>query len=319
MENGAKKPLLSICIPTYNRAEYLKKSIETIILQEEFKNGDVEIVVSDNASDDQTRDMMELYARSHSNIFYERNEENIQDANFPKVLSNAHGTYRRLCNDTLCFHEGSLKYICEIIESSSGARPFISWANGAVSCDEKSRTKDFQDYVQCLSFQMTAISCFGIWEEECSQIEYDLDGTELRLWQVRKGLELAYRNGQIIIANRKLTDIQSIKKKDISYGLYKVFYQNFFELLSPYFDNSALDTAVREYLEKDLLYGFFTPWCIQWELGARHLSYSQSENLKDAIFQHYRDKKYWKKYSFYYRAELLRELGKRAARKVIGR
>ena len=40
-----KKPLLSICIPTYNRCEYLKKSIETIISQKEFSDENVEIVI----------------------------------------------------------------------------------------------------------------------------------------------------------------------------------------------------------------------------------------------------------------------------------
>lgn len=47
-------PYLSLCIPTYNRASYLKNSIETIICQNEFKTGKVEIVISDNASSDDT-------------------------------------------------------------------------------------------------------------------------------------------------------------------------------------------------------------------------------------------------------------------------
>ena len=43
------QPLVSICIPTYNRAECLKETIESIICQPEFLEGKVEIVVSDNA------------------------------------------------------------------------------------------------------------------------------------------------------------------------------------------------------------------------------------------------------------------------------
>lgn len=45
-----KKPLLSICIPTYNRAEYLEKSLESIIRQSEFHSDDVDVVISDNCS-----------------------------------------------------------------------------------------------------------------------------------------------------------------------------------------------------------------------------------------------------------------------------
>jgi len=36
-----KKPLVSICIPTFNRAPYLKQSLDSIISQNEFQSGDV--------------------------------------------------------------------------------------------------------------------------------------------------------------------------------------------------------------------------------------------------------------------------------------
>ena len=48
------KPLVSICIPTYNRVEQLKITMESIMAQPEFREGKVEIVISDNASDDDT-------------------------------------------------------------------------------------------------------------------------------------------------------------------------------------------------------------------------------------------------------------------------
>ena len=44
------KPLVSICIPTYNRVEQLKITMESIMAQPEFREGKVEIVISDNAS-----------------------------------------------------------------------------------------------------------------------------------------------------------------------------------------------------------------------------------------------------------------------------
>lgn len=313
------KPLLSICIPTYNRAEYLKKSLEAIVAQEEFRAGIVEIIVSDNASDDGTESLMNHYAESYSNIYYYKNEKNILDANFPKVLSEGHGVYRRLCNDTLCFAEGSLKYICKLIRDNEEKRPFISWANSTVPCSRELLEVDFQNYVRILSFHMTAISCFGLWENECDHLERDLDGTELRLWQVRKGLSLAHGSREIVIANRKLTNVQSVEKKNISYGLYKIFFQNYFELLEPYFIQGLLSEEIREYLEKDLLYHFFTNWCIQWELKNKSFLYSESEDLKKAIFQHYKEKPYWRRYFLYYNVKKEKEIVKRILKKVTGR
>lgn len=317
MKTRPEKPLLSICIPTYNRAKYLKKSLKTIISQEEFQDGIVEVVVSDNASDDETESLVKRYMDSYSNIFFCKNEKNVLDANFPKVLSEGHGTYRRLCNDTLLFRKGSLKYICELIKANEKRRPFISWANGIKSCNKEIKSVDFQNYVRILSFQMTAISCFGLWENECEQIENDLDGSELRLWQVRKGLELAHHNEKIVIVNKKLTNIQNVEKKDISYGLYQIFFQNYFKLLSPYYAQDLISEDLKEYLEKDLLYNFFTIWCIRWELGEKRLLYSNSEDLKSAIFQHYKEKPYWWKYYFYYNGKKTKELMKRAIKKII--
>ena len=37
------KPLVSICIPTYNRVEQLKITMESIMAQPEFREGKVDI------------------------------------------------------------------------------------------------------------------------------------------------------------------------------------------------------------------------------------------------------------------------------------
>ena len=54
------KPLLSICIPTYNRAHYLKECLGSIVAQFDDRDvrDNVEVVVSDNASPDNTRELV---------------------------------------------------------------------------------------------------------------------------------------------------------------------------------------------------------------------------------------------------------------------
>ena len=77
-----KKPILSVCIPTYNRAEYLKLTIESIISQKEFLDEDVELVICDNASDDNTDEVVLQYSKKYRNIIYVKNEKNINNDNF---------------------------------------------------------------------------------------------------------------------------------------------------------------------------------------------------------------------------------------------
>ena len=72
-----KWPQLSICIPTYNRKVYLKQCIESIVNQKWFNKEDVEIVISDNASNDNTTDLIREYQNKYQNIRYFRNKKNI--------------------------------------------------------------------------------------------------------------------------------------------------------------------------------------------------------------------------------------------------
>ena len=48
------QPLLSICIPTYNRSEQLRRALESLVGQEGFS--EVEVVISDNCSTDGTEE-----------------------------------------------------------------------------------------------------------------------------------------------------------------------------------------------------------------------------------------------------------------------
>lgn len=55
MEN--KRPLLSICIPTYNRAEILDKTLFLLFSNPDFNVDEIEVVVSDNCSTDHTKQL----------------------------------------------------------------------------------------------------------------------------------------------------------------------------------------------------------------------------------------------------------------------
>ena len=77
-------PILSICIPTKNRSKILEKALENISSDEIFLNTDkVEIVISDNCSDDNTQDVCLKYKNMFPDkINYVRQEIDIKDKNF---------------------------------------------------------------------------------------------------------------------------------------------------------------------------------------------------------------------------------------------
>lgn len=66
--------LVSIIIPTFNRAEYLSETI-TSALNQTYKN--IEIIIVDNNSSDSSWKLIESFSRKHGNIICKRNSINI--------------------------------------------------------------------------------------------------------------------------------------------------------------------------------------------------------------------------------------------------
>ncbi len=89
--NNENQPLVSVGIPTYNRASTLVKSIESV-LQQTYRN--IEIVISDNASTDDTQSICEKFCNHDQRIIYIRQKTNLGAANnFKAVLEAAKGEY----------------------------------------------------------------------------------------------------------------------------------------------------------------------------------------------------------------------------------
>lgn len=74
--DGDRRPLLSICIPTYNRAPWLRFTLALWVEQAAAFPDKCEIVISDNASPDETRQVVESL-QGRAQVRYYCNETNI--------------------------------------------------------------------------------------------------------------------------------------------------------------------------------------------------------------------------------------------------
>lgn len=93
-------PKVSICIPAYNHAEYLGPALESALAQ---TYSDLEIVVSDNQSNDNTGELVAGFGRRNDRIRYFRAPEHLSmQENFNQCLALARGRYIKfLCADDL--------------------------------------------------------------------------------------------------------------------------------------------------------------------------------------------------------------------------
>jgi len=115
--NGIK---LSICIPTYNRCNYLSQAIESIVecLTDELREI-VEIVVSDNASTDDTEKVVCGYKKDIKNLVYSKSPYNCGfDRNLIKVIDLASGEYCWILGDDDEVCKDSISSILNDIKNS---------------------------------------------------------------------------------------------------------------------------------------------------------------------------------------------------------
>ncbi len=116
------KPLLSICIPTFNRESCLKDCLNSIVSQ--FTNKEIfdqlEVVISDNGSTDNTTNVVKEFQTKFSNINikYFRNETNIGfDRNLVSVVEKSTGEYCLTFGDDDAFFPNSFSIMLNRIKT----------------------------------------------------------------------------------------------------------------------------------------------------------------------------------------------------------
>lgn len=128
------RPILSICIPTYNRADYLHDALLSILVQltPELSHA-VEVVVADNASTDHTEQVAKEFIEKIDQFVYVKNPDNVGfDGNVNIVVRAATGRYCWYLGDDDAIVNGALAHMVEVCREdkydviSVADRPLLS-------------------------------------------------------------------------------------------------------------------------------------------------------------------------------------------------
>lgn len=126
------KPRVALGLPVFNGERYLCEALNAI-LKQEFE--DFELVISDNASTDRTREICLEYVQRDRRVRYYRNETNIGIApNFQRVFHLSNGEYFKwLVHDDVC-SPGFLRECVEFYDKAPGSVVLVF--PGAIQIDE---------------------------------------------------------------------------------------------------------------------------------------------------------------------------------------
>jgi abequosyltransferase len=120
------KPLLTLAIPTYNRAWCLRELL-SVLVDQLIDEPRVELIISDNASSDDTETVVREFSARGLRVRYIRNVENVgPDANFLQCFEQARGKYTWIFSDDDLIIPGG---IAKILSYCQAAEYDLIWVS----------------------------------------------------------------------------------------------------------------------------------------------------------------------------------------------
>lgn len=119
----ATTPIVSVCIPSYNHAKYVRAALESV-LNQDF--GDFEIIITDDGSTDGT--VEEVLAVRDERIHFERNERNVgPSVTAARNMARARGRFFAFLPSDDLYLPGKLRRQVEAFERQPELAAVFSW------------------------------------------------------------------------------------------------------------------------------------------------------------------------------------------------
>lgn len=252
-------PLISFCIPTFNRAYYVRRALQHIASQTPFQTtDDVEIVVSDNASTDRTPEIVAPFLAAYpGKIRYIRHAApGVGEKNFEAALRAGSGEFLKLMNDTVLMKDGTVADMLAFVRRHRQDRPVLFFSNRP--SDAYAWCENLDAFVRHASYMATWIGAFGIWREDLAGLGDFSRYAHGHLIQTDVLLRLLAGGRPAACYAGEFADMLRAEKKR-GYNAAEIFGRNYFALLGAYAQAGLLSAATYAAERKKTLYGQIIP------------------------------------------------------------
>lgn len=287
MENNK---ILTIAIPTYNRGFFLEQSLERITSQIKGLEDEIELLVSDNCSSDNTQQVVKKFIDAGAPIVYNRNNVNLgMDGNFVYCFKNAKAKYAWILGDDDYLVEGTIPKLLNIMKS--GEYGLIHLNN---SLDNDLGSKVFTEkskFVGDISFMITFISANIVQTKYVKQVDFNkYIGTYFTLIPVY--LTAVIEENKNMMVYFDTMDAPADASTNGGYNIFKVFVTNYLNIVKEF--RSSLGYRYYEIEKYKLCRLFIYPWMVKLLIKSNHGLHFKTNSWFKIIF-----KKYWYEPYFY--------------------
>ena len=165
------QPLLSIAIPTFNRANKLEAQLSSLhqLVSKTLFSGHIEVVVVDNCSTDSTQDIIKSFSSLERDYIFSsyKNEKNIgSDLNFGQAILRSQGIFAWLLSDDDMLREDAIDYIYQSLNANQDvgfclANYYTDDTDQLAAMnihDEDFLAKNIREYISSAMFAETMVS-----------------------------------------------------------------------------------------------------------------------------------------------------------------
>ncbi|MEN9918142.1 MAG: hypothetical protein RL662_578 [Bacteroidota bacterium] len=284
--------LLSLCIPTYNRAKFLDVSLNRI--KDQFigiAKEDIELIISDNCSTDDTPQVVDKYLNDGLPIRYIRNATNLgMDGNFVQCSRLAQGKYLWVLGDDDFLKENALTKILEVLRKDTYG--LVHLEIGSKKAEFFAEQLNSQDFLSTISYWITFISSNIVNTKHVPDINFEkYIGTYFTLIPLYMTAALS-ENKNALIHPRVFEDGVDTQQNG-GYNFFQVFVCNYLGIWKEFVDKGLLTRMAYE-KEKYKLYNSFLTRFIFRLLIKKDKGNFQTEGGWTILF------KYYGYYPYYY-------------------
>ena len=256
-----QQKVLSLCIPTYNRAHCLKEQFKRLLSIQKEDLERIEIIISDNCSTDATPAVVEEY-RGSLPFTYIRNSENIgSNRNFLQCLHKASGKYVWLLGDDDYLQTMHMHELLEKLESNDYGMVHISLHN-----HDRQAFREFDDLDEYLSKINVLITFMS---SNIDRTEY-VQSLSLEkyfdtwLTQVPAHLQAALRGERNLMVNLPFFDSGVEVQNNGGYNVFQVFVEYLVTIFEE-FEEHGISTHTL-FLVKNKISDFIFPYFLNFVL-----------------------------------------------------
>lgn len=274
------EPLLSICIPTYNRVDILRNTLKSIYDNvNDIDMNDFEVVISDNSPDHSTKSVINDF--DFPNLHYFTTKcEGFKNSFY--ALSYGKGEYLKLNNNYTMFKRGTLKLIIDQLKNKKVEMAQIIYTNGLCLKKNIREYDSLDNYIYDLSYFCSWSAGYGMWKKDFENVK---ETVKLDRYFPQTSLLLTqnYKNS-FVIDDRILFEDQHVPKKG-GYNIFKVFSIDFLELIITANNKGIISFKTLGKIKRDLLYKYLSVRYFKTVIAK--LDNFEKDNIKKSITKNY--------------------------------